>query len=73
MTTAPSKHPTHKFYRVIKGRTEHDKDIWTDIAALWEHKDRQGFSVKFKPNEAYVPGAEYVIRRDKQRSAATAV
>lgn len=69
MTTTPKNTPSHKMYRVIKGRTEHDKDIWTEIAALWQHKDGNGMSVKFKANEAYVPGAEYVIRRDRQRTA----
>jgi hypothetical protein len=68
MTNSTKTMPSHKMYRVIKGRTEQDKDIWTEIAALWEHKDRGGFSIKFKPNEGCVAGSEYVIRRNKPQA-----
>ena len=68
MTTQSKNYPTHKLYRVVKGRTDQDKDIWTEIAGCWQHKDGNGLSVKFKPNEAYVPGGEYVIRRNKQQA-----
>ena len=52
MTTTPSNRPTHKLYRVVKGRTKLDKDIWTEVAGCWPHKDGSGFNVKFKFNEA---------------------
>lgn len=61
--------PTHKLYRVIKGRTKEDKAIWTEVAACWPHKDGQGFNVKFKFNEVPAPNGEYVIRRDTRRTA----
>lgn len=72
MTTPSKNYPTHKMYRVVKGRTEHDKDLWTEIAGCWQHKDGNGLSVKFKLNEVYVPGAEYVIRRNKPQAASAA-
>lgn len=71
-TAAPaikSNAPTHKLYRVIKGRTEHDKDIWSPVAVCWPHKDGNGFSVKFNFNEAPSQGAEYVMRRDRRSAA----
>ncbi|MEQ1616367.1 MAG: hypothetical protein ABL904_26750 [Hyphomicrobiaceae bacterium] len=73
MTTTPTKTntvPTHKLYRVVKGRTKEDKTIWTEVAACWPHKDGSGFNVKFKFNEAPAAGAEYVMRRDTRRNSA---
>ena len=61
--------PTHKLYRVIKGRGNLEKDIWTEVAACWPHKDGGGFNVKFKFNEAPAAGSEYVMRRDTRRSS----
>lgn len=58
--------PTHKLYRVVRGRGNLEKDIWTEIAACWPHKDGNGFNVKFKDNETPVAGAEYVLRRDSR-------
>lgn len=58
--------PTHKLYRVIRGRGNLDKDVWTEIAACWPHADGNGFKVKFKSNETPVAGAEYVMRRDSR-------
>ncbi len=72
MTTTPTKTnntPTHKLYRVVKGRTTEDKSIWTEVAACWPHKDGSGFNVKFKFNEAPAAGAEYVMRRDTRRGS----
>ena len=72
MTTTPTKSsntPTHKLYRVVKGRTKEDKTIWTEVAACWPHKDGSGFNVNFKFNEAPAAGAEYVMRRDTRRSS----
>jgi hypothetical protein len=56
--------PTHKLYRVIKGRTKEDKSIWTQVAVCWPHKDGSGFNVKFKFNEVPANGGEYVMRLD---------
>lgn len=61
--------PTHKLYRVVKGRTPQDKSIWTEVAACWPHKDGQGWNVRFKFNEAPTAGGEYVMRRDRRRDA----
>ena len=61
--------PTHKLYRVIKGRGNLEKDTWTEVAACWPHKDGSGFNVKFKFNEAPAVGAEYVMRRDTRRGS----
>jgi hypothetical protein len=61
--------PTHKIYRVVKGRGNLDKDVWTEVAACWAHKDGNGFNVKFKFNEAPANGGEYVMRRDTRRAA----
>lgn len=74
MTTASNNSgntPTHKLYRVVKGRTKLDKTIWTEVAACWPHKDGSGFNVKFKFNEAPRNGAEFVMRRDTRHTAAT--
>lgn len=69
-TTTPTSgnRPTHKLYRVVKGRTKEDKSVWTEVAACWPHKDGSGFNVKFKDNETPVAGAEYVMRRDSRFS-----
>lgn len=69
-TTKTNNTPTHKLYRVVKGRTKEDKSIWTEVAACWPHKDGGGFNVKFKFNEAPAAGAEYVMRRDTRRDSA---
>jgi len=66
-TTASNNLPTHKLYRVAKGRTEQDKSLWSEVAVCWPHKDGNGFSVKFNFNEAPQQGAEYVMRRDSRR------
>jgi hypothetical protein len=63
-TTTSGNRPTHKLYRVIKGRTKEDKAVWTEVATCWPHKDGSGFNVKFKFNEAPATGADYVMRRD---------
>ena len=60
--------PTHKLYRVVRGRGNLDKDIWTEIAACWPHKDGNGFNVKFKDNETPAQNGEYVMRRDTRRT-----
>ena len=73
-TTTPEPEktfPTHKLYRVVKGRTKEDKSLWTEVAVCWPHKDGSGFNVKFKFNEAPAAGADYVMRRDTRRSAQT--
>jgi hypothetical protein len=71
MNTIPTKtkttsgnQPSHKLYRVVKGRTNEDKTVWTPIAVCWPHKDGSGFNVKFKFNEAPTNGGEYVMRAD---------
>ena len=73
MTTPPNAQsktrPTHKLFRVIKGRTELDKTLWTEVAACWPHKDGNGWNVKFKSNEAPAPGGEYVMRRDSRATS----
>ncbi len=65
----PKNAPTHKLYRVIKGKTEHDKALWSEVAVCWPHKDGNGYSVKFNFNEAPQQGAEYVMRRDRRGAA----
>ncbi len=67
--TKTSNAPTHKLFRIIKGRTKADKDIWSVVAVCWPHKDGAGFNVKFNFNEAPQQGAEYVMRRDTRRSS----
>ena len=64
--------PTHKLYRVIKGRGNLEQDVWTEVAACWPHKDGSGFNVKFKFNEAPAAGAEYVMRRDTPKPSQSA-
>ena len=64
--------PTHKLYRVVRGRGNLDKDVWTEVAACWPHKDGNGFNVKFNFNEAPQKGAEYVMRGDRRYSTETA-
>ena len=66
--TATKTTPTHKLYRVVKGRTEHEKSIWTEVAACWPHKDGNGWNIKFRFNEVPAAGAEYVMRRDTRRT-----
>lgn len=61
--------PTHKLYRVVRGRGNLNKDVWTAVAACWPHSDGDGFTVKFNFNEAPQQGAEYVMRRDTRRSS----
>jgi hypothetical protein len=74
MTTTQSSgnRPTHKLYRVIKGRTKEDKTVWTEVAACWPHKDGIGFNVKFKFNEAPTNGGEFVMRRDTPKPSQSA-
>ena len=72
MQTSSGNRPTHKLYRVIKGRTKEDKTVWTEVAACWPHKDGIGFNVKFKFNEAPTNGGEYVMRRDTPKSSQSA-
>lgn len=67
--TSKGTPPSHKIYRVVRGHGNLDKDIWTEVAACWPHKDGSGFNVKFKFNEAPANGAEYVMRRDTRTSA----
>ncbi|MBX9925208.1 MAG: hypothetical protein K2Y05_02515 [Hyphomicrobiaceae bacterium] len=69
-TQTAKNFPTHKLYRIVKGRTNLDKDIWTPVAVCWPHKDGSGFSVKFEANEAPAPGGEYVMRRNRSPSQA---
>ncbi len=72
-TKTPAKNsPSHKLYRVIKGRTEHDKSVWTPVAVCWPHRDGSGFNVKFNVNEAPAPGGEYVMRRDTRTPSQSA-
>ena len=71
-TTTTGNRPTHKLYRVIKGRTKEDKTRRTEVAACWPHKDGSGFNVKFKFNEAPVNGGEYVMRGDTPKPAHSA-
>lgn len=68
-TTTPSR-PTHKLYRVVKGLAG-EKDIWTEIAACWPHRDGNGFAIRLKPNETPAPGADYVMRRDSRGTPAS--
>ncbi len=70
-TTSGSR-PTHKLYRVIKGRTKEDKTVWTQVAACWPHKDGSSFNVKFKFNEAPANGGEYVMRLDTPKPSQSA-
>lgn len=70
--TTTSNRPTHKLYRVIKGRTKEDKTVWTEVAACWPHKDGGGFNVKFKFNEVPVNGGEYVMRLDTPKPSQSA-
>lgn len=61
--------PTYKLYRVVRGRGNLEKDIWTEVAACWPHKHSSGFNVKFKFNESPANGGEYVMRRERPRDA----
>ena len=60
--------PAFKIYRVVKAKSNLDKDIWTEVAACWPHQDGNGFNVKFNFNEAPQQGAQYVMRRDRRSS-----
>jgi hypothetical protein len=71
-TTTTKNMPTHKLYRVIKGRTKEDKSIWTQVAVCWPHKDGSGFNVKFKFNEVPANGGEYVMRLDTPKPTQSA-
>jgi hypothetical protein len=70
--TSSGNRPTHKLYRVVKGRTKEDKTVWSEVAACWPHKDGSGFNVKFKFNEAPANGGEYVMRRDTPKPSQSA-
>ena len=70
-TPTSGNRPTHKLYRVVKGRTKEDKSVWTEVAACWPHKDGSGFNVTFKFNEAPANGGEYVMRRERPRYVQT--
>lgn len=61
----PSNRPTHRVYAIEK---RGDNSNWTDIGALWPHKDGKGFNLKL----SYLPlnGADIVIREPKPRSNA---
>lgn len=72
MQTSSGNRPTHKLYRVIKGRTKEDKTVWTEVAACWPHKDGIGFNVKFKFNEAPTSGGEYVMRLNTPKPSQSA-
>ena len=70
--TSSGNRPTHKLYRVIKGRTKEDKTVWTEVAACWPQKDGIGFNVKFKFNEAPTNGGEFVMRLDTPKPSQSA-
>lgn len=68
MTTAnTSRRPTHHVYAVLK-RGGAEKGNWTQIGALWPHKDGKGYSMKLD----LVPtgDAELAIREFKAEGGA---
>jgi hypothetical protein len=48
--------PTQRAYLVEEGKEENDKDFWTEIGALWPHKDGKGSNLLLKG------GGKIVIR-----------
>ena len=53
--------PSHRLYSILKNGN--DKAIWTEIGAMWPHKDGKGFGGKLF---AYPhPNAELAFREPK--------
>lgn len=52
-----SNKPTHRVY-AVKGKG--DKSRWTEIGALWPHKDGKGFNLKL--NMLPIDGSDITIR-----------
>jgi len=40
-----SKSPSHRAYVVSTPKKEGDKGIWTEIGAIWPHKNGNGFDL----------------------------
>jgi hypothetical protein len=55
--TTPSNKPSHRVYAVAK---RGDTSDWTEIGAVWPHRDGKGFNLKL----SFLPlnGADVVIR-----------
>ena len=59
-----SKKPTHRAY-AVKGNG--DKSHWTEIGALWAHKDGKGFNLKL--DLLPIDGSDIAIRLIEPKSA----
>ena len=64
-----SNKPTHRVYAV---KSNDDKSRWTEIGALWPHKDGKGFSLKL--DLIPIDGSDLSIRLNetKDQTEATA-
>ena len=66
-TLLKSNRPTHRVYLVqdgIQGR----KDSWTEIGAIWPHKDGQGGNVQFKATPLEIlSGKGRIVYREIRR------
>ena len=56
MSQTPTK-PSHRVYALQKGA---EKSRWTEIGALWPHKDGKGFSMKL--SNLPIDGSDISIR-----------
>jgi len=43
---APGKKPTHRIY-LVRSQGDRKRDRWTEIGAIWPHKDHKGGSILF--------------------------
>ena len=59
-----SNKPTHRVYAV---KRNDDKSRWTEIGALWPHKDGKGFSLKL--DLIPIDGSDLSIRLNEPKGA----
>jgi hypothetical protein len=62
-TTKSKALPSHRIYAVSKNGEEKSK--WADIGAVFEHEDRNGFSLVFSARP--LEGAQIVLRKPKAK------
>ena len=70
--TQTAAKPSHRVYLVQDAPKEGAKALWTEIGAIWPHKDGQGGSLSFKatPLELLNGKGRIVYRAVKDKDAA---
>lgn len=63
--------PTHRVYLVQEAQTEGAKASWTEIGAIWPHKDGQGGTINLKatPMEIGQGKGRIVYRAVKEKAS----